>query len=131
MIRAINHVQVAAPPELEEQAVAFYRDVLGLEPIAKGGDSEKGAWFTAVNVELHVGIQEKGFAPAKKAHVAFVVDSLAKWRTKLKKAGAAMKEGSDMPGWRRFFAEDPCGNRLEFMEEIRREGAKHAKKGKQ
>ena len=117
MIRAINHVQVAAPPELEEKAVAFYRDVLGLEPMAKGGDSEKGAWFTAVNVEFHVGIQEQGFAPAKKAHVAFVVDSLEKWRQQLKKAGAPVKEGSDMPGWKRFFAEDPCGNRLEFMQE--------------
>jgi catechol 2,3-dioxygenase-like lactoylglutathione lyase family enzyme len=124
MIRAINHVQVAAPPELEERAVAFYRDVLGLEPIAKGGDSEKGAWFTAVNVEFHVGIQEKGFAPAKKAHVAFVVDSLAKWRKKLQKAGMPIKAGSAMPGWNRFFAEDPCGNRLEFMEEIEHEGTR-------
>lgn len=117
MIRAINHVQIAAPPEREERVVAFYRDVLGLEPLAKGGDSEKGAWFTAVNVELHIGIQETGFAPAKKAHVAFVVDSLAKWRKKLQKAGMPIKAGSAMRGWKRFFAEDPCGNRLEFMQE--------------
>ena len=124
MIKAINHVQVAAPPELEEQAIAFYRDVLGLEPITKGGDSDKGAWFTSTNLEFHVGIQEKGFTPAKKAHVAFVVASLEEWRKKMKKAGAPLKEGSDMPGWKRFFTEDPCGNRLEFMQEIEHERSK-------
>ncbi|MCC6572982.1 MAG: VOC family protein [Planctomycetes bacterium] len=117
-VSAINHVQVAAPPELEAAAVAFYRDVLGLRPIPKteGADSPRGGWFSAGNIELHVGIQEKGFSPAAKAHVAFMVPDLEALKSRLEKAGRPIRPGGEMPAYRRFFSEDPCGNRLEFMQ---------------
>ena len=60
---------------------------------------------------------DEPFAPARKAHPALRVlpgqlDSLA---ARLRAAGANVAWDDALPGTRRFYAEDPWGNRLEFM----------------
>jgi hypothetical protein len=37
-------------------------------------------------------------------------------RQKLHKAGVKMDDATEVPGWKRFFAYDPFGNKLEFLE---------------
>jgi catechol 2,3-dioxygenase-like lactoylglutathione lyase family enzyme len=116
-IIAIDHVQVAAPPDCEAATRAFYSGVLGLpelpkpEPLASRG----GCWFRAGPLELHVGVEDP-FAPARKAHPGFVVDDLAALRARLAAAGIAVRDETDLPGAVRFYADDPFGNRLEFRQ---------------
>jgi catechol 2,3-dioxygenase-like lactoylglutathione lyase family enzyme len=115
----IDHVQVAAPPGCEEQARRFYGELLGLselpkpEPLAARG----GAWFACGDQELHVGVAGD-FAPATKAHPAFrLADAAAveALRARLASAGVALRDDHELPGIRRFYADDPWGNRLEFL----------------
>ncbi len=117
-IQGIDHVQVAFPPEKESEVVAFYETVLGLRRIAKPGATgeARGAWFEAGNTQFHLGIQKQGFVAARKAHVGFVVDNLDALTECLQAANLPVAAGSDLPGVRRVFSEDPAGNRIEFLQ---------------
>ena len=116
-VTGIDHVQVAAPAGCEAQARAFYGELLGLEELPKPEQlrSRGGCWFRAGAQELHVGV-ERQFAPARKAHPGFVVDELEALRAKLREAGQAPQDDASLPGAKRFYAEDPFGNRLEFRQ---------------
>lgn len=74
-----------------------------------------GCWFQCGGQQLHIGV-EKDFRPAKKAHPAFVVRDLDELRQALLARGVKINDDTSLPGTRRFFAEDPWGNRLEFVE---------------
>lgn len=117
-ITGVDHIQIAVPPELEDAAIAFYGGTLGLKRLPKpeGTGNTRGAWFDAGNVQLHIGIQEGEFKPATKAHPGLLVEDLEAARKALEDAGAKTKPGSDIPGFKRFFTEDPAGNRLEFLQ---------------
>lgn len=98
--------------------LAFYGGLLGLQQInkpANTGDA-RGAWFDAGNTQLHLGVQPQGFAPARKAHVGFIVDSLEAVAAALRAGGKPVTSGSELPGFKRLFSEDPAGNRLEFLQ---------------
>jgi catechol 2,3-dioxygenase-like lactoylglutathione lyase family enzyme len=116
-VTGIDHVQVAAPPGCEAAARAFYGALLGLEELAKPAAlaARGGCWFRAGASELHVGIEEP-FAPARKAHPGLVVDDLDALRARLEAEGIAVRDDDSLPGVRRFHADDPFGNRLEFRE---------------
>ncbi len=58
---------------------------------------------------------EKSFAPARKAHPAFGVADLDEMREALLAHGIAVTDDEELPGQRGFYAEDPWGNRLEFV----------------
>jgi catechol 2,3-dioxygenase-like lactoylglutathione lyase family enzyme len=110
-------VQIAAPPGCEREAQRFFGDVLGLtevskpEPLAARG----GAWFQVGPQQLHIGV-EQDFMPARKAHPAFVVDDVDEFAARLESAGVDARWDEELPGVRRFYAEDPWGNRLEFLQ---------------
>ncbi len=77
-----------------------------------------GVWFALGEQQLHVGI-EKPFSPALKAHPAIRVspatlDALA---DRLIAAGAKVLWDDSLPGERRFYSQDPWGNRIEFLAE--------------
>jgi catechol 2,3-dioxygenase-like lactoylglutathione lyase family enzyme len=115
----LDHVQLAAPPGCEEEARQFFGDLLGLEELEKPAAlrSRGGAWFALHGGgELHVGVEEP-FTPARKAHPAFrlpaaELDELAR---RLESAGERVEWDDSLPGFRRFYAADPWGNRLEFL----------------
>jgi catechol 2,3-dioxygenase-like lactoylglutathione lyase family enzyme len=118
VIVGLDHVQVAAPPGSETEARRFYGELLGLREIPKpaGVAGTGGAWFECGPQELHVGIEDS-FEPARKAHPGFAVrdhatlDALAE---RLTAAGVPVKWDDRLEGVRRFYAEDPWGNRLEL-----------------
>jgi len=116
-ITGVDHVQVAAPAGCEAQARAFYGGVLGLAEREKPPvlAARGGCWFDAGAQQLHVGV-EADFAPARKAHPGFVVDDLEALRERLREAGQEPQDDETIPGTRRFYAEDPFGNRLEFRQ---------------
>jgi len=114
-VTGIDHVQIAGPPGCEDAARAFYGGLLGLAELPKPAPlaARGGCWFRAGSVELHIGVEEP-FAPARKAHPGFVVDGLERLRGRLDEAGVPVRDDESLPGVRRFYAEDPFGNRLEF-----------------
>jgi len=113
---AIDHVQVAIPAAGEEAARAFYRDLLGLPEIEKPENlrGRGGVWFQTATLQLHLGV-DPGFQPATKAHVAFRVADLEAVRARLAAAGRPVREDEPLPGYRRFYTEDPFGNRVEVL----------------
>lgn len=114
----LDHVQIAAPPGCEAQARRFYGALIGLselqkpEPLRVRG----GVWFALADGQLHIGVEEP-FAAARKAHPAFrcneaELEAVAK---RLADAEAPVRWDQERPGIRRFFTDDPWGNRLEFL----------------
>jgi catechol 2,3-dioxygenase-like lactoylglutathione lyase family enzyme len=116
-VAQIDHVQIAAPQGCEEAARDFYGILLGLKEIEKPAvlRARGGCWFQCGAQQLHIGV-EHDFRPARKAHPAFAVFNLDKLRQDLIDRRIAVVDDNDLPGERRFYAEDPWGNRLEFMQ---------------
>jgi catechol 2,3-dioxygenase-like lactoylglutathione lyase family enzyme len=117
-IVGLDHVQIAAPAGCEAAARAFYGNLLGLAEIPKPAPlgTRGGVWFRVGSQQLHIGV-DPGFAPARKAHAALSVrpadlDGLAE---RLAAAGVALTWDRALPDVRRFYAEDPWGNRLELL----------------
>jgi catechol 2,3-dioxygenase-like lactoylglutathione lyase family enzyme len=115
-VTRIDHIQIAAPAGCEEAAREFYGGILGLREIEKPPmlQARGGCWFECGDQQLHVGV-EQNFRPAKKAHPAFTVTNFDRLRETLAKRGVVLTDES-IPGTRRFYADDPWGNRLEFVE---------------
>ncbi|HET6325219.1 MAG TPA: VOC family protein [Planctomycetaceae bacterium] len=124
MILGIDHVQITVPRGQEPAAREFYCGVLGLIEIEKP-DALKprgGFWLQVGDRELHVGTEEGVNRQATKAHVAFAVEALAFWRTRLSEADIAVEDGVPIPHCERFEFRDPFGNRVELIER----SARHA-----
>jgi len=118
-IDGIDHVQLAAPAGCEPEARRFFSGLLGLQEIPKPVRlaAKGGAWFRAGAQELHIGV-EQDFTPARKAHPGLKVgrgelDGLAE---RLSGAGTNVIWDDAIEGVRRFYCEDPWGNRLELSE---------------
>lgn len=118
VILGYDHVQVAIPRGGEDTARAFYGGLLGMAEVPKPPALavRGGCWFSAGAAMLHLGVED-GFAPARKAHPAFVVADLDRLRTSLEAAGyACVQSDGEIPGVRRFHIADPFGNRVEFQQ---------------
>ncbi len=115
----IHHVQLACPAGSEDASRAFYGGVLGLAEIDKplALVDKGGCWFRGHGVELHLGV-EADFRPARKAHPGVLVTRLDEWAARLTAAGYPVSFDDQFPGMRRFYASDPHGNRLEFLEPL-------------
>lgn len=116
----VDHVQVAAPVGAEAAAVDFYAGVLGLTPVAKPEALavRGGCWFSSPWVEIHVGVEDD-FRPARKAHPALVVDDLDALVARLDRAGTGVRWDTEMADLRRCFVDDPFGNRIELIDQVR------------
>jgi hypothetical protein len=117
-VTAIDHVQIAAPPGCEADARSFFGTLLGLEEIPKPTAlaARGGCWFKVGASQLHVGV-ESSFHPAKKAHPAFAVREIESLFHRFTQNGVNCDWDEALENTRRFFAEDPWGNRLEFTEQ--------------
>ncbi len=113
----LDHVQLAMPPGGEAAARRFYAGVLGLTEVAKPSSlaPRGGCWFEAPGTVVRIGV-ESSFAPARKAHPAFVVADLAACRAELAAAGAPVVADDALPGVRRCYTADPFGNRIELIQ---------------
>lgn len=120
----IHHVQLACPAGSEQALREFYGGVLGLEELQKPPvlAARGGCWFRGHGIELHLGVED-GFRPARKAHPGLLVTGLDGWADRLRNAGYPVAFDDEFPGMRRFYSEDPNGNRLEFLEPISAEDA--------
>jgi catechol 2,3-dioxygenase-like lactoylglutathione lyase family enzyme len=117
MLAALDHVQLAAPAGSEDALRAFYTGALGMTEIPKPPvlAARGGCWFQSGPIQLHLGI-EKDFRPAKKAHPGLRVTGIKEFAARLTAHGVQVTWDDNLPGHLRFYAEDPAGNRLEFLE---------------
>jgi catechol 2,3-dioxygenase-like lactoylglutathione lyase family enzyme len=116
-VRHIDHVQLAMPAGREDEARAFYRDVLGIPKIAKSAHlaARGGCWFERGPLKVHLGLEED-FAPARKAHPAFIVEGQRELAADLQRAGYHVARDQPLEGYDRLYVDDPFGNRIELME---------------
>jgi catechol 2,3-dioxygenase-like lactoylglutathione lyase family enzyme len=117
-ITGIHHVQLAIPPSGEDDARSFYGNLLGLRETEKPAAlaTKGGCWFEGPGVSVHLGVEDS-FSPARKAHLAFVVENLDHAERALSEVSATITFDASLPGARRLYTADPFGNRIELIEE--------------
>lgn len=118
MITGLDHIQIAMPAGAEDAARRFYSELLGLQEIPKPPAlaGRGGCWFQGRGIQIHLGV-EAGFRPAAKAHSAFLIADLELLRRRLAQAGVHLTPDDAVAGVRRFYANDPFGNRIEFIQD--------------
>ena len=115
----LHHVQIAAPSGAEDEARRFYGGLLGMAEVEKPMPlaARGGVWFACGAHALHVGVTPD-FVAAKKAHPAIELDGPDEVRViaeRLVEAGVEVRWSDELPGYERFHADDPWGNRLEVL----------------
>jgi catechol 2,3-dioxygenase-like lactoylglutathione lyase family enzyme len=122
-IVGLDHVtiQIDDGDEALRNALKFYVEVLGLNPLdrpAKTDNGRPGAWLACGSQQLHIisGAEATAENRASRRHPAFRVSNLEGLRQRLEAAGVELSAGNRFPGQERFFVRDPWGNRLEFVE---------------
>jgi catechol 2,3-dioxygenase-like lactoylglutathione lyase family enzyme len=115
VIGGLDHVQLACPAGGEDEARAFYGGLLGLREIEKPEPlrARGGVWFECGEHQLHLGVEED-FRPARKAHPALRVVSVAELQALAERLGD-VRWDEDLPGFQRFYVDDPFGNRIEVL----------------
>jgi catechol 2,3-dioxygenase-like lactoylglutathione lyase family enzyme len=116
-LTGVDHVQLAIPRGGEDEARDFYTGLLGLTEVPKPAAlaARGGCWFAGPGIAIHLGVEEP-FTPARKAHVALLVDDLADIEAALQRAGVTIQHDPAEMSVRRFHAFDPFGNRLELVD---------------
>jgi catechol 2,3-dioxygenase-like lactoylglutathione lyase family enzyme len=113
----LHHVQLAIPAGGEAACRAFWAGALGMTEVRKPPvlAARGGCWFRGGGIEVHLGV-EADFVPALKAHPGLLVTGLKQLATRLEQHGTPVTWDDEFPGHDRFYAHDPFGNRLEFLE---------------
>lgn len=113
----LHHVQLAIPPAGEDRCREFWGGILGMDEVDKPPvlAARGGCWFRGGGLEVHLGV-ETDFTPARKAHPGILVSDIGALATSLTEAGIEVTWDGEFPGHDRFYACDPFGNRLEFLE---------------
>ena len=118
MIAGLDHVAIPLPAEGEDKARAFYVGLLGMVEIPKPHELARrgGVWFQmADGRQIH--LQAGGiFAPLTGPHPAFRCPDLSGAARKLLDAGCDVRWDEAYDDMRRFYVDDPFGNRLEMLE---------------
>ena len=123
-VYAIDHIQLALPPHQEARARAFYAGILGLRETPKPPHLAQrgGVWFAQGAVNIHLGV-DHDFRPAKKAHLALLVDGLAALIQGCEQARYPVVTDEPLAGYHRVYVADPFGNRIELMERVEQAGS--------
>ena len=113
----LDHVQLAIPAGAEDRCRAFYVGLLGMVEIEKPPAlaARGGLWVRADTLEIHLGVEDD-FRPARKAHPGIRASDLDELARRLH-GHSEPTWGENFPGHRRFYVDDPVGNRLEFLQQ--------------
>lgn len=117
-ITRLDHVQLAMPAGREDEARSYFGGLLRLDELEKPPALAKrgGVWFDLPDGrQLHPGVAEP-FTANRKAHPAFVAVDLDALAGEMKASGYAVRWDEELAPRRRFYSEDPFGNRIEYMQ---------------
>lgn len=116
----VHHVQITIPKGAEETAREFYCGVLELAEVPKPESlaGRGGFWLQLGDTQIHIGTENGFDRSATKAHVAYLVDDLERWRRELSERGFEILDGIPIPGYDRFEFRDPFGNRVEMLQSV-------------
>ena len=115
-----DHAQVCCPPGAEDEARAFYGDLLGLAEVAKPEPlaARGGCWFqVGAGQGLHVGVLDP-FRPSTKAHPALRVrdvPTLERLVDRIAAAGFSCAWAEVPIADARCKVTDPFGNLVELL----------------
>jgi lactoylglutathione lyase len=115
-VTQLNHVALHVADV--ERSVAFYREVLRLEPMARPAFSFPGAWFRlGIDQELHL-IGERKLdvvSNSRGTHFALRVDDVDAWERHLDERGVERFPRKIRPdGAFQVFLKDPDGHFIEL-----------------
>ena len=127
-MRRLNHVTVSAPSGEETKAREFYGTLLGWKEVALPATLTavyEIVWFELFDFVFHIEFThnfkrshtwiENGVLMLGH-HVAIEVKNIKEVEKTLKDAGVVLHEAVVLADRDRFYAEDPFGNVLEFIE---------------
>jgi catechol 2,3-dioxygenase-like lactoylglutathione lyase family enzyme len=110
----LDHVTVTVPEDLEDEAIAWYENVLALRRVEQlPGAGSGGAWFACGDRQVHISLDPHNALP--KAHFCVTVADFDAAVEHLRASNCHIEQASEIPGRRRCFTRDPAGNRIEIM----------------
>jgi catechol 2,3-dioxygenase-like lactoylglutathione lyase family enzyme len=109
-MRCLRLIHVNVRVQNLPDAVRFYAEVLGLEPIPRIDRGGRGAWFRLGSTEVHLA-EDSTPQPRSKRHFAIEVADLAAARREAEQGGVEI----DQEDVGRFWMRDPSGNRIEIV----------------
>lgn len=117
---AYHHVLLPIPVGSDDHCRAFYCGILGMTEVPKPPAlaARGGLWLRSGSLELHLGV-DVDFRPLRKPHPGILVGELDVLADRITRAGIEIRWDSDFLGMRRFYVDDPVGNRLEFLQPAR------------
>jgi glyoxylase I family protein len=102
-----------------ERAVAFYRDVMGLQEIGIPATfppaGARVRWFQIGDQHIHLMPAPKA-DPVSPRHIALAIEDARAGREYFQSRGVATREDIPIPGADRFIISDPDGNNIELIE---------------
>jgi catechol 2,3-dioxygenase len=102
-----------------ERAVAFYREVLGLDLVRRDGDNWSVFDAGGRQFALHRAVEGRPLSPGG-ATAVFSVDDLDRARAMLSDRGVEFGHEGDVAGYARFASfKDPDGNTVQLIEYAR------------
>jgi catechol 2,3-dioxygenase-like lactoylglutathione lyase family enzyme len=107
------------PPGKEDEARAFYVDVLGLAEEPKPNEliDRGGVWLRSGDVMVHLGVDD-GFRAATKAHPAFRCADYEALVQRVRSHGRHVDDdGFLFDGKPHCYIADPFGNRIELIKQ--------------
>lgn len=107
-------MQISIPKDKEDEARAFYTDVIGLKEIPKPASliPNGGLWYQVADIELHLGIEPEIIT---RRHPAFEIADVGAARALLQDKVKIVEEPL-IPGRTRFAFIDPFGNKIELLQ---------------
>lgn len=113
----LTHITITMPKGGEHHAREFYCGILGLRELLKPESlrSRGGLWFDVRGPELHVSVEEPCAGNDTQRHFGLGCADIDGLKARIQAAGIAIEEGRPVP-WKRFFVNDPFGNRIEIHE---------------
>jgi len=116
--KRLDHIQICIPKGKENEARAFYTNIIGLTEIPKPQEliANGGLWYQLADIQFHIGTENE--INKSKRHPAFEVYDIKASRTHLENNGVKIKEDTQVPGQVRFSFIDPFDNRIELLQKI-------------
>jgi catechol 2,3-dioxygenase-like lactoylglutathione lyase family enzyme len=117
--KGVHHITLQIPPGTEPQVRAFYGGVLGMTEVKESSSGEGGCQFRQGDLEFDFDVDATARVPSpRNAHPGTLVDDIDALAARLAEQGVEVQWDDKFLGYRRFYARDPLGNRLEFLQPI-------------